>query len=234
MRNVVVKTKNVANTLELVESIRQRGSGVPGLGLVYSDPGLGKTETCTWLVGRKGSNAVYIRSKANITSRWLLEMIVGELGAAPLYRYADLYRQAVGLLMGKDMTLLVDEIDFCCHDSRVLESLRDLHDECGNPVVLIGMGQVDKKLMRHPHFFSRISQIYKFQPLDTDDVAVAARALCEVELSDDACKAMAKTCEGSFRSLKIIVNHLEALARRNSLKLIDASHVGNLDWRAKK
>jgi DNA transposition AAA+ family ATPase len=234
MRNVVVKTKNVLSTLDLVESIRQRGSGVPGLGLVYSDPGLGKTETCTWLVGRKGSNAVYIRSKANITSRWLLEMIVGELGAAPLYRYADLYRQAVGLLMGRDTMLLVDEVDFCCHDSRVLESLRDLHDECGNPVVLIGMGQVDKKLMRHPHFFSRISQIYKFQPLDADDVATAARELCEVELTDEASISLFKASEGSFRAVKIILSHLEALARRNSLNRIEASHVNNLDWRAKK
>ncbi len=234
MKNVVVKTKNVLQTLDLVEGMRQRGSGVPGLGLIYSDPGLGKTETCTWLVGRKGSNAVYIRSKANITPRWLMEMIVGELGVSPMYRYADIYRQAVELLMGRDTMLLVDEIDFCCHDSRVLESLRDLHDECGNAVVLIGMGQVDKRLGRHPHFFSRISQIYRFQPLDADDVAGAARELCEVDVSDEACKALYESSEGGFRAVKIILSHLEALAKRIGLKRIEASHVNGLDWRAKK
>ncbi len=190
MRNAIVKTKNVMRTLELVKNLRDKKPSVPGLGLVYSDPGLGKTETCSWLVGRKGSNAKYIRAKANISARWLMELIVAELGEEPKYNYAKLFEQAKEKLMKQETMLLVDEIDFCCRDTRVLESLRDLHDECGTPIVLIGMGKVDRMLKRHPHFFSRISQIYKFRPLDEDDVATAVKELCEVELTKDACKVL--------------------------------------------
>jgi DNA transposition AAA+ family ATPase len=234
MNNVFVKTKNVLRSIELIDNLRERGSGVPGFGLIYSEPGLGKTETCTWFVGRKGSNAAYVRAKAAISHRWFFEMIVNALGAAPFYRFSDLFKQASDLLLETDAMLIIDEVDFCCHDSKVLESLRDLHDECGNTILLIGMGSVDKKLMRHRHFFSRIGQIYRFQALDEEDIAIAARELCEYTLSDEACNTLASVADGSFRSLKIIINHLEVLARRNSLKEIDAAHITNLDWRAKR
>ncbi len=229
MRNMIVKTKNVQQTLELVKNLREKNPSVPGLGLIYSDPGLGKTETCSWLVGRKGSNAKYVRAKANISPRWLMEMIVAELDEEPKYRYSDLFGQAKEKLIKQDVMLLVDEIDFCCRDTRVLESLRDLHDECGTPIVLIGMGKVDRQLKRHPHFFSRISQIYRFEPLDGDDVAAAVRELCEVELTKDACKALQALSEGSFRSVKIILSHLEAMARRTGLAKLDAEHVNGLE-----
>jgi DNA transposition AAA+ family ATPase len=161
-------------------------------------------------------------------------MIVNVLGAAPYYRFSSLFNQAVELLLLNNAMLIVDEVDFCCHDSKVLESLRDLHDECGNPTLLIGMGAIDKKLMRHPHFFSRISQIYKFQPLDAEDIMMASKELCEIDLTDDALQAMAKASEGCFRSLKIIINYLEVLARRNNLKQINATHIKDLDRRARK
>ena len=232
MRNTLVKTKNVMRTLELVERLQNRGSGVPGLGLLFSEPGLGKTEVCSWLVGRKGSNARYVRAKANISPRWLLEMIVAELDESPRYRYSDLFAQAKETLIKKNLTLIVDEIDFCCRDSRVLESLRDLHDECGVPVVLVGMQTVSRQLKRYAHFYSRISQIYQFQPLDEDDVTAAAKELCEAPITKEACKSLhAATC-GSFRSLKIIINHLETLARRNGLKEIEPKHIAELGGKA--
>ena len=234
MHNVFVKTKNVMRSVEMIDNLKERGNGVPGFGLIYSDPGLGKTETCTWFVGRKGSNAVYVRARAAISHRWFFEMIVNALGAEPYYRFSNLFGQAVELLTGSNVMLIIDEADFCCHDSRVLESLRDLHDECGTPILLIGMGSVDKKLMRHPHFFSRISQINKFQPLDDEDIMKAAKELCEVSMTEEASEAMAKASSGSFRSLKIIINHLEVLVRRNNLKQIDASHIKDLDWRSRK
>lgn len=48
MKKVFVKTKNVKQLISMMNRLREREDGVPGMGLVYGEPGLGKTYAITW------------------------------------------------------------------------------------------------------------------------------------------------------------------------------------------
>ena len=42
--------------------------------------------------------------------------------------------------------IVVDEIDYLLKDFRTIETLRDLHDETGVPIILVGMQLAKHKL----------------------------------------------------------------------------------------
>ena len=48
MKKVFVKTNNVKKFIAMMNNLQNRADGVPGMGLVYGEPGLGKTQTINW------------------------------------------------------------------------------------------------------------------------------------------------------------------------------------------
>ena len=48
MKRIFVKTKNVRAFVALAEKLKNAKSNVPKIGLVYGEPGLGKTNTILW------------------------------------------------------------------------------------------------------------------------------------------------------------------------------------------
>ena len=91
--------------------IMVREDGVPGMGLLYGEPGLGKTKTSLWWAAR--NDGIFVRTKKLMTGRWLLEEIVAELGEAPAFRTADLFRQIRDQLLERPRAIFIDEIDYC-------------------------------------------------------------------------------------------------------------------------
>jgi DNA transposition AAA+ family ATPase len=155
-----------------------------------------------------------------MTPRWLLEEIVAELGEAPMFRTADLFRQIQDKLMDRSRTIIVDEIDY--FDGRMIETLRDIHDISGTPVVLIGMAQAEKKLMRYKHLFDRFAEVIRFSDLTLKDVATIAEQLCEVGLTKDAVSFIhADTTR--FRRLIVWLYRAEMFANANGRKEVTAA-----------
>lgn len=224
MKRIFARTINVERFVAAMTRLHQRQEGIPGMALVFGEPGLGKTKTCIWWCCQ--NDGVFIRTKKLMTGRWLLEEIVAELGEAPMRRISDLYRQAVDQLLEKPRTIFVDEADYLAHDARVLETLRDIHDTTGTPIVLIGMDQADKKLARYKHLFDRFSEIVKFHPLDNQDIKMIADQLCDVRLTDDAILYIAEQAN-RFRRVIVWLYKAEAIAKANSLKEVCAKHLSN-------
>ena len=48
MKKVFVKTNNVKRFITMMNNLLNRAEGVPGMGLVYGEPGLGKTQAIKW------------------------------------------------------------------------------------------------------------------------------------------------------------------------------------------
>lgn len=222
MKKVFARTTNVERFILAMQRLHNRQEGIPGMALVYGEPGLGKTKTSLWWIAQ--NDGVFIRTKKLMTGRWLLEEIVAELGEAPMRRISDLFRQAQERLMEQPKTIFVDEADYLSHDARVLETLRDLHDITGTPIVLIGMDQADKKLARYKHLYDRFSEIVPFKPLTEQDIRMVADQLCEVQLSDCAVQHIAQQAN-RFRRVIVWLYKAEAIAKANSLKQITAKHL---------
>lgn len=225
MRKIFVEdVRNVKHFKSLVDRLIASPDGVPLMSLVFSEPGFGKTRTLAWYVAHRPG--VVVRAKALMNGRWLLSELVRELGEAPMHYTRDLFEQAVSLLMDRRCPVFIDEVDHLCHDSRVVETLRDLHDMCHVPVVLVGMGMADKKLMRHRHLFDRLkSAVLRFQPLTREDVKAALKKLCEVDHTDDCVDLVAERAEGKFRLLIYEVLKMERLARASNIRKITAAEL---------
>ena len=67
MHRVFVKTRNVKNFIDLTNKLIDKTNDVPKMGLIYGDPGLGKSQTAIWWAGQ--NDAVYIRAQNKMTSR---------------------------------------------------------------------------------------------------------------------------------------------------------------------
>ena len=178
MKKVFVKTKNVKQMISMFNRLRDREDGVPGMGLIYGEPGLGKTYAITWWAAQ--NDAILIRSANLMSARWLLEEMVEELGEIPYNKFSDIFNQVVAQLIKTQKTIIVDETDYLTIDSRAVETLRDIHDKTNVPIVLVGMGTANKRLQRHKHLYDRLLEIIKFEPFSKQDITSIIDQLSEV------------------------------------------------------
>lgn len=149
MKNIFVKTKNVKAFIALATNLKHTQKNIPKMGLVYGDPGLGKTNAILWWALKQ--NAIIVTAKNGMTTRWFLSELVADLGETPQYNIPALFEQATRKLIEKPQMLIIDEVDYLINESRAIETIRDLHDKTGIPVLLVGMSVVDKKLRRYKH-----------------------------------------------------------------------------------
>jgi len=224
VKNVFAMTDNVELFVQLAHSLEQRDRGVDGMGLVYGDPGLGKSRTAIWLADK--INAAYYRAKEHTTLRSLLEGIVMELGQAPAYLTSALYAQAAESLRENPRTLIIDEIDYLAGAGKGIQTLRDLADETGAPVIMIGMMDAERKIARFKHLYDRLqAHIMRFKPLGEADVARFSGQVCEVALSDGAVAEVARVSGGKLRKVIVELYRIERLAKANDLDKVEAKHL---------
>ena len=225
MRKLFVKTHNVKRFIGLMNNLIDKSNEVPKMGLVYGDPGLGKTQTAVWWATK--NDAVYVRAQNKMTNKWLLEKIVYELGESPSRKMADLIEQCISHLRLKPQVIIIDEVDYLINRMKIVEALRDLHDLTGTPVVLIGMQESKTKLGKYRHLYDRISEILEFKPFSKEDVEVIVEELSEIKISDEAREIFFEK-KNRFRQIIKGIALLENLAKTNGLLKIDTKQVKGL------
>lgn len=208
-----------------MNNLIDKSNEVPKMGLIYGDPGLGKTQTAVWWATK--NDAVYVRAQNKMTCRWLLEKIVYELGESPSRKMADLIEQCITHLRLKPQVIIIDEVDYLINRHRIVETLRDLHDLTGVPIVLIGMQESKTKLGKYRHLYDRISEIIEFKPFSKDDLYVIVEELSEIKITDEA-KEIFFEKTNRFRQVIKGISLLENLAKTNGLNKIDVKQVKGL------
>ena len=225
MHKLFVKTRNVKNFIGLINNLIDKSNEVPKMGLIYGDPGLGKTQTAVWWATK--NDAVYVRAQNKMTCRWLLEKIVYELGESPSRKMAHTIEQCITHLRLKPQVIIIDEVDYLINRHRIVETLRDLHDLTGVPIVLIGMQEAKTKLGKYRHLYDRISEIIEFKPFSKDDLNVIVEELSEIKITDEV-KEIFFEKTNRFRQLIKGISLLENLAKTNGLNKIDVKQVKGL------
>ena len=217
MNKIFVKTNNVRNFIGLVENLENKPKNIPKMGLVYGEPGLGKSQTALWLACKY--DGVYLRASNLMTGRWLLEELVKELDEIPRYLTSDNFNLVVKKLKQKPQIIFIDEIDYLMNNYKTIETLRDIHDETNCPIIFIGMGLAHRKLERYKHLFDRFSEIVKFETFGVNDLKQIFDQLAEVKLTPDAIEYIHKKYN-RFRQLVQLINQLEIIANENNLEEI--------------
>src|SRR5574344_701728 len=225
MKKIFVRTKNVKGFINLIYNLKNKPENISKIGLIFGEAGLGKTKTALYLAIQH--DAIYIRATNSMTPKWLLEQLASELDEIPRFYTADIFRQCVNALKSKPQIIIVDEIDYLLADFRAIESLRDLHDETGVPIILVGMKLAKHKLKKHTHLFDRVSEVYRFDEFDFRDVKQIVTELSEVEIQDSAIRVIHQKAT-RFRQIVQIIDKLEKAASANALTSIDKTTAGEI------
>lgn len=217
MKKNFIKTKNVKKFTALMNELQKLPGNIPKLALVYGSHELGKSQTIQWWADKNDS--VYVRAAQGMTSRWLLSEIAEELGEEPFWHTQETFGLIENHLRQNPKVIIVDEVDYLIEKSTV-ETLRDLHDKTGCPIVLVGMASADKKLARYPHLIDRIYKSFRFEPFDSDDIKEILTELTEISFTDEAVDYLA-TRTNQFRQLVKLINRIEKLAKTNQIQTLD-------------
>jgi len=218
MKPIFVKTKNVKGFINLIHNLKNKSDNISKIGLIYGNAGLGKTKTALYLSIQ--FNTIYVRAINKMTTKWLLEEIAKELDEIPRFYTADIFRQCVNALKQNPQMIIVDEIDYLLTDFRTIETLRDLHDETGVPIILIGMQLAKHKLKKHNHLFDRISEIYNFTEFEYSDIKQITEEISEVEITKEAVHIIHNKVK-SFRKIVEMIDMFEKVAQANGFTQID-------------
>lgn len=185
MKHKIVEVKNMLRTEHLLDSLLNRSTMVPGIGLIHGPSGFGKTTAVEYLFNQDEVNGIYIRCYRTDTVTSLLEQICREIGITPRHTLRSMVDGIVEVVRRDQMCLFIDEADYIVGNSRILETLRDIYDATEQPLVLVGMEEIARRISQRKQLFNRISQWIEFKPADLDDVALIAKEMLEVPVNID-------------------------------------------------
>ena len=214
MNRIFVKTTNVKNFIGLVENLINKPKNIPKMGLIYGEPGLGKSQTALWLACKY--DAIYLRATNLMTGRWLLEEVAKEMDEIPRYLTSDNFNLITQKLKRKPQLIIVDEIDYLMNNLKTIEILRDIHDETNCPIIFVGMGLAHKKLERYKHLFDRFSEIVKFETFGVNDIGQIINQLSEIPFTPDTVEYIHSKFN-RFRQIVQLINQMENFAKDNNL-----------------
>ena len=213
MNKIFVKTTNVKNFIGLVENLINKPKNIPKMGLVYGEPGLGKSQTALWLACKY--DGIYLRASNLMTGRWLLEEMVKELDEIPRFLSSDNFNLVVKKLKQSPQIIFIDEIDYLMNNYKSIETLRDIHDETGCSIIFIGMGLAHRKLERYTHLYDRFSEVLKFDTFGVNDLSQIIIQLSEIPFTPDAIEYI-HSKYNRFRQIVQLINQMETFAKDNN------------------
>ena len=225
MNKIFVKIQNVKNFIGLVENLINKPKNIPKMGLVYGEPGLGKSQTALWLACKY--DGIYLRASNLMTGRWLLEEIVKELDEIPRFLSSDNYNLVVKKLKQNPQIIFIDEIDYLMNNYKSIETLRDIHDETGCPIIFIGMGLVHRKLERYTHLYDRFSEVLKFETFGVNDLSQIINQLSEIPFTPDAIEYIHSKFN-RFRQIVQLINQMETFSKDNNLTEINMEVISQI------
>ena len=115
--------------------------------------------------------------------------------------------------------IFIDEIDYLMNNYKSIETLRDIHDETGCPIIFVGMGLAHRKLERYKHLYDRFSENLKFETFRVNDLSQIINQLSEVIFTPDAIEYI-HSKYNRFRQIVQLINHVEIIAKENNIQEI--------------
>ena len=216
-----VKTENYTKMYELMSTLVDDLAGnAERMGLGFGRYGLGKTFALERVTMEFG--AILLRQNQTWTKSSVQKILARELGIDTEGKSsADLLEEMVDNLIQDPTPIIVDEVDGLLRADRfsVLEFFRDIHDLTGNVFVMVGMESCNSRLKNHPHFYSRIVEKVKFQPIGKADI----KKFClqsEVKIEEDLIEFFLKKYP-NLRRIKVFILRLEKWADANGIDSID-------------
>lgn len=230
MRFKLVSTHNVTRFFDAASALERRltDTETMGIGLVYGKPGLGKTLAMDSYYARtKKAGKVRVgrlRAKGIWTCSSMLRAFLRALGVESAKRTAsEIYDELAQAVDGEPAVFVIDEIDAIAGNGKLIATLKDIHDDLGCAILMVGEDKAEAMLRRFESFynrFNRSARVHLSGHAESDTEAVVTQR-CEVQVAPEACADIHKDVGGkSMRSVLDRIRDIEAFARVNGVKRV--------------
>ncbi len=213
-----------------VTAVERRGAAEANWVLVEGDYGFGKSKLMMRHSLRTGS--VFVRAKANWTAKWALTDIGDVLGlerqSTTQKQFAAVSKELMRMQLQPGFCLMVDEVNHCARDGKVIETLRDLTDTAELVMIAGGNKGISGQLRSHGAILGRVDQHVEILPATVPDVKLMCSALLpDVKVSDKMVEMIQHRCQGSLRLVMGALARVEVFAKRGRLEVTPETY-GNL------
>ncbi|SDU09094.1 AAA family ATPase [Stappia sp. ES.058] len=228
-RGSIAPLKNVMTLMMLIETLKDRGVGLPGIGVFSGDSGYGKSVAAQYAMNKTG--AVYIEVRHYWRQKRFCEALLEELGQPrPRGTVAAMMDEIIHRMGdAPNRPLIIDEADKLV-DGKMIEFVRDIHETTQAPVVLIGEELLPKKLEAHERVHNRVLDFRLAQPCDLEDtVTLAGFLVPEVAIAEELLNDIRKQTAGKARRIATTLHEIGQFARNHGLKDLDrTSYTGRI------
>lgn len=216
---------NVSLFVELLERVTARHRDLPGLAVFYGWAGLGKTKSATRAAHIH--RAYYVEVGESWTKAKFCKALLTELGLPARGTVADMIDAIVIALMDSNRPLIIDEFDHIVRRGYV-ETIREIHDKSGAPIVLIGEEMLPHKLQQWERFHSRILDWVAAQPCDARDVLALAPIYAPgIVLADDMVQLLLTRTKGFTRRVAVNLARIAEVAALEGWTGVNTTLWGN-------
>ena len=149
-----------------------------------------------------------------------------------VFQVVETYAQKRAQIPESTTLLMIDETDRL--KTAGLEQVRDIFDQGGIGVVLIGMPGLEKRLSRYPQLYSRVGFVHAFRPLSAAQVRKLLQQkwvpsgveLPEEGVADEEARAaIIRVTGGNFRLLHRLLTQIARLVEINALQTVTSKVV---------
>lgn len=225
MRHEMAMTTNVKRFLAAVRALNDRPTGVDGMGLLWGLPGEGKSTTVAYAVNTL--DGVFLRANACWTVTSMLGALMVELGQAAGRFRAPMLDAAVRCLMERQRPIFIDEADYLLRQEQMVDVMRDIYDNTGCPVVMIGMEKLAREIQANGRFARRITQWVEFSGIGPADARTLADTICEVGVADDLLARLHEASRKNIGRMTTGLSRIEQLAKINGIDAVTLEQWGD-------
>jgi hypothetical protein len=196
MKTVFIPTKNYNRFQSLVADLINSTIGVE-MAPVIGRAGRGKTTAALRLVANN-PDIKYIRYEGGWTTKALMQEVAFKLTGSRLKTTQKAREAAKSALLEKRRVLLIDEADRL--SVNLLNCLRDFHDICAVPIILIGEKDLLGRLATERRLKDRCVPHLSFEPVGMAEIIVLYRHLFEQDIEKPWAMSLHRHSEnGEFR-----------------------------------
>lgn len=225
MKRLTVQTSNITKLMAMVGHLMNDRSANERMGMVFGRPGEGKTTAIEHAVIQ--TRGVFVRAARAWSPTSLLQALCDELQVRRSHQRYPMHQAICQALAVDPRPVFVDEADYCAERVDLLDTLRDIYDATGVPVVLFGMDTLPglipafapNRPLHGPHarFTRRITRRLQFRGITLLDAQRVAGELCEIPVEG----ALAPGQEaGSVSGVGTLVERLHGDADGNVGRLV--------------
>lgn len=227
----LIQTENMKRLTTGARALIEAEPGEPRLGLVYGTAGLGKTRAVDHLATQ--SAAAYVRAAREWSPNAMMADILDALGEEPGWGAAKQLGRAAEVMAGRlddegygHGLLIIDEADYLVkgvsppNTPRLLDTVRDLHDLSGAPILLVGMDRLANVLSRFKQFWDRVlaGAVVEFRPVGVAETGTLAKEVYGLKLEGPVAQAVHAATEGNLRETVQYAKRLARLVKANDAK----------------